>query len=637
VSAIAVLIDAAGATAAVIERMLDAMTARGAGHRAARSFGSIAIGGACNAWERTTAFAGQSAPLATLEGLAIAGDATLYHRADLRRALRSAGIDPRCDDALDLILDAYRAWGAACVERLEGDFAFALWDADRQTLLCARDFSGHRPLFIARTDDRIVMASTVGGVLAAGVPDDLDAITIAATAANLWSAATGTAFRLVKPFHAGTTLEVRPPLEVRTGARWLPPPVRERPGLAFDEAAVALRDLLATVVAERCDPAGPTAVWLSGGRDSTAIFGAGHARPTPESRQHLLPVSISYPEGDAGREDAWIGAVAAMHGAPVHWIPIADIPLVRGAEVRAATRDDVFAHIYECWNRALARGSSAAGARVALGGYGGDQLFHTSEVYLSDLFWRGRPGRAVREWKRMGGRGWRSFVRWVVLPAAPASIVQAVTLARRGRRVLDYLERPLPPWLRQDFAARHGLAEHEQAALPGRPNGRRAADETHFYLACPYFPRILSVVCGLALDEGVELRSPLFDRRLIEFAVGRPREERNDAGDTKRLLRRSMQGLLPAEVLAARLRKTGLTSSYFDRGTQTEAPELFEAAFRDPVLAEFGIVDADRLRERWTWYRRGGGADGVALVCTLHTELWLAARLGRGPGVVRRR
>ncbi len=77
----------------------------------------------------------------------------------------------------------------------------------------------------------------------------------------------------------------------------------------------------------------------------------------------VTPVSISYPEGDPGREDELISAIASHWNSPVHWIDVEQIPLLAGAESNAGQRDGPYAHTYEHWNRALAEGTRSLGAR----------------------------------------------------------------------------------------------------------------------------------------------------------------------------------------------------------------------------------------------------------------------------------
>jgi asparagine synthase (glutamine-hydrolysing) len=580
------------------------------------------------AWEMEAGFSG---PVLGAEeaGLVVVADASLYYRDDLRRALEREGVRASADTPSHLILAAYRAWGPACVERLEGDWAFILWDSNEKRVFCARDFGGRRPLFYAGPGETLVVASTISAVLAhPRCSDELNLVSVAADAAGFFAAPQETAYRDIAVLPAGWSLEHHQG-KTRVWRHWSPPAVRDAGGPPFEEAAEHLRELLTRSVAERLSPSGPTSVWLSGGWDSTAVFGAGQKVLRDRGDDsHLRPVSISYPPGDPGREDELITAVAEHWGAPVRWLDIQNLPLLDHPEARAAARDEPFAHAFEAGNRALGQGSRSTGAHVAFDGFGGDQLFQVSLVYLADLFRTGRWIRLAQEWRQRGQKGgFRSFFHWAVQPVLPPPLLGAARVLRGGRALRSYLERPVPEWIAPDFIRRHSLLERERFHTPVRTGGSHAAHETYWYLTHPYFPRVSARVCSFALEEGVELRAPLYDRRIIEFALSRPVPERSAGRETKRLLRRAVRGLLPEHVLAPRPYRTGTTGSYLDRSLRTLHAPLLEEVFAAPLaLAELGVVDAAVLRQRWgDFVRRGGGNVGMNLLFTLHAELWLRA------------
>ncbi|HET7565614.1 MAG TPA: asparagine synthase-related protein, partial [Gemmatimonadaceae bacterium] len=212
----------------------------------------------------------------------------------------------------------------------------------------------------------------------------------------------------------------------------------------------------------------------------------------------------------------------------------------------------------------------------------------------------------------------------------------AAARLRGGRPLIGYLERQLPPWIRPEFAETHALVERERALSPRRRGRSCAAHETAWYLTYPYFARIFGCVSAINAEEGVELRSPLYDQRVIEFALSRPRTDRSHGRETKRLLRRAMHGLLPDDVLAPRTARTGVTSGYFDRSMRAGFGAL-SGVFDHSVLDALGIIDARVLRRSAAEYQRYGESNlGVRLYFTLQAELWLRAN-GRADGGIPRR
>ena len=615
----------------VLAAVLHAMRRRGADVRDVWRAGHAALGVSRFGWEEPGAPADASLVLAD-EDLVVVTDATLYYRDDLERRLREQRVTARGPGAAHLVAAAYRAWGDAAAAHLEGDFAFIIWDRIHHRVCAARDFGGKRTLFHAQVGETLIVASTIGGVLACpGCPDALDPDEIAATAAGLFSAPGDTCYRSIKRLPAGNTLVAASGACARVTPHWSPPPVVEDTSLAFDDAAVELHRLLGCAVAERLDAGSATSIWLSGGWDSPAIFGMGQeVLRTRRDAGTLLPVSMSYPPGDPGREDELIAAVAGAWRVPVHWLDVGEVPLFDDAFTRATERDEPFAHAFEMWLRALARGSRAVGSHVALDGMGGDQLFQLSDVYLADLL-RGfhwlelaREARA----RRRGGRRTRDLLRQVVQPLLPAGAGALVARLRGGRGLSSYLDPVVPVWMREEFLRGHRLREREDAHIPMRGRRNSAAYETHWYLSHPYFPRVFGCVAAIALEEGVELRSPLYDRRIIDFAVRRPRHERASRSGTKLLLRHAVRDLVPASVLAPRARRTGITSAYFARSLRAEAGPIVERAFRASALAAAGMIDAERFRAVWREYLGPNGEEPSGnFFTTLQTELWLRAHI----------
>jgi asparagine synthase (glutamine-hydrolysing) len=591
-------------------------------------------------WEQSPAFSGDA--LVVTDGeITVVADASLYYREDLRAALARAHIGVTGPSASHLILAAYCAWGADCAARLEGDFAFVIWDARTHTVVAARDFSGKRTLYYSERGSKgsengtLVLSSTAGGALALpGANTALNLIVIAETAAGLWGGSAETCYESVRVLQGGETLTRVAGAPVRLHRHWSPPAASVRNAPPFEEAAIELRKLLVRAVSERLDTEGDTSIWLSGGWDSPAVFAAGaSALDAEHSTRRLLPVSISYPEGDPGREDELIREIAARWNANVHWLDIQHIPLFDHPSERAAARDEPFAHPFEMWHRSLARGTRATNSRVALEGVGGDQLFQVSEVYLADLLRTGHLTELAREWKTKGmsGSGFRNFFRWAIQPNLPGPALAAAQLLRGGRPLVSYLERSLPPWIDPRFARTHSLEQRDRLHAPRITHGSRADRETAWYLSHQYFPRVFGAVSTFAKEEGVEIRSPLYDKRVIELALTRPREERSSGAETKKLLRAAMRGLLPDSILAPRTKRTGVTEGYFARSMREQLPAMVDSAFEHSLLESAGVIDAMEFKRAVREYARGVQSNfSVGLYFTLQTELWLRSHVAVG-------
>ena len=575
------------------------------------------------------------------EGAVCVADAALFHREDLVAALRSAlaeGAHPGRTGLTDssdaeLILLAYRAWGADAPSRLEGDFAFAIWDEGSASGLAAADFAAGRTLFHGSVGRALCVASSLDGLSAhPGFDRKLNLAHLGEVAGGFWAGSAETHFSAASRLLPGHSVlwtaagwKTQPHWTLRGRSPWSTP---ETERLPFAEAAAELRERLVLAVGERIDRS-LAAVWLSGGYDSTAVFAAGQEwlrrAGLPSSR--LLAISMTYPEGDPGREDDLIRAVTRYWGTSSVWVQSDDVPVLAVDPTTVASRDGPWAHPFEGWNRALAAAASESGAGRVLTGSGGDQLFTSPIGQFSDLFWHGEWSALRREWVARRGRGVRLFTRVAVLPGLPRVAYRLATVLRGGRRLQHFLDRTPPPWFRPTFLRAHDLLGRQWHEREWARPGRASQAEMSFYFKTTYAPRVSAAVRGFLAEAGLEMAAPLLDTRVVDLASRRPAEERSLGIESKRLLRESMRGLLPESVLAPRMEKTGLTVGYFERTFRRDLrPAMSQLGAGAMRLADLGIVEPAAFRQAADRYLASRDpALGLPLYLTLQAEWWLRA------------
>jgi len=540
------------------------------------------LGVARYGWECDPSVAGPAQVVASGDWVAVA-DAVLYYQDDLRRRLICAGAFTGGNAAspAGLILHAFRVWGPDCLQYLEGDFAFIVWNRATDEVFAARDFAGSRPLFWAEAGKGIAVASGIEATLAiAGLERRVASGALAINLSGYPALGDATQYEGVHTLPAGHYAHWKSGLPCCTVTRWWTPPAGGE-AVSQEEAALELRTLLVKAVEERALAANTNAIWLS-----------------------------------PGCEDDLIASVAESCSVPIEWIGSESLPVLD------EPGRDPFAHVFAGWLRGLATTASESGARVSFSGYGGDQLFQTSDVFLADLLRQGNLLALGREWMHPRWRGeTTNFLRWAVKPALPAGLRATLASLRGHGAAASHLDRATPPWATAEAGE---LSVVGALAIDPRASGEdHAAHEMRWYLTDPYFPAMTSMVSEIALECGTELRSPLMDERIVRLALSRPQEERSSRGETKRLLRRAMRGLLPAETLEPRSERTGTTGSYFRRGLRLGAdwvPELFSQS----RLADMGLIRPDVFLRWWEWFTEGGeGPWDVALCATVQTERWL--------------
>jgi len=472
-------------------------------------------------------------------------DARLDDRGDLARALRAAG-EPA--DALapaaEMIARAYRAWGPACVERLVGDFAFALWDAPRRRLFCARDPLGVKPFYHAAAPGAFVCSNTLDCVLLhPGVSAALDELAVADFLVHTAQMdAERTIRRAVRALPPGHRLRVEDG-RVHVERYWHLPvdePLRYR---RVGEYADHFEEIFATAVRERTPPGG-VGVLMSGGHDSPAVAAMAVAalRGTTADVKAEVETGVraftAHSSGLFREEEGRYAAMAAeVLGIPVTWH---DVDRYRaferfGADPRMERPEPVpapfLAATVDQWLQA------AGHARVLLTGYGGDAVLRETPSRLTRLAAGGHLLRAAVEaaqYARHHGRLPRPGVRtW---------------LRRDGAEPTT----PIPEWIDPAFARRVDLAGRVAAQASASPASLSSGaphplrPEACEMIAGPLWPHLFATHDPGATGIPLEIRYPFFDVRLIRFLLSIPPAQwYNDKG----LLRIAMRGRLPAPLL----------------------------------------------------------------------------------------
>src|SRR3989441_1827651 len=188
----------------------------------------------------------------------------IYNFRDLRATLQAKGRTFRTQSDTEVVLKAYEAFGPACVERLQGMFAFALWDRPRRRLLLARDRLGIKPLYYAWTDHELLFGSEIKAILAGGsVRPALNESILPEFLATGFVAGQETFFRGVRKLQPGRTLSWAPPDEVRERRYWRLPIATDGAPVTLEERAREVRARLTDAVRSHLMSDVPLGLFLS--------------------------------------------------------------------------------------------------------------------------------------------------------------------------------------------------------------------------------------------------------------------------------------------------------------------------------------------------------------------------------------
>jgi asparagine synthase (glutamine-hydrolysing) len=579
-----------------------------------------------HAWEPAL---GSGSPLHVDAELVVAADASLYYRDDIVRRLSAAGVECRETSSSALIAAAFRAWGPGCVEMLEGDYAFAIWQSDKRSLFAARDPFGTRSLFHWQGRSSVALSSVPDPLrMVAGDPP-LNRNDLVRALVLYHGDGTASPWQGVAELPAGWTLEWKQGGAVKARRSWYPSVRSEWSGGGVSEAGAILSELIGDATQERMAWGG-TAVGMSGGRDSTAMVGAVEARRARSSGSvpPLSVLSFRYPKGDPGNEDPFVREVESALGLDIQWLNTDRMPLFEDAAGEGGRRTRPEPHPFEGQNRALAAAARTGGARVFLNGNGGDNLFGLADSWMADLLRTGRwlrLGREIRE----KGYPMRQLSEVCLKPAIPLGMLDMAE-PLLGRRILSrpWESRP-PPWLRSGILETEGIIEEDREAYRQEIDEQAGSVTERIRLWAflhAGFTRTSSALFDMSLDEGVELRMPFYDKRIADFAWSRPPGDLSHAREHKVILRHAMSGILPDRVIAARPRRTGTTEGYFRRAAKREFLGFARRASSGSRLGDLGLVDPDgfaRAVDRWS---EGDLTDEVLLFTSVCVEFWLRAQ-----------
>ncbi|MCK5002585.1 MAG: N-acetylglutaminylglutamine amidotransferase [Gammaproteobacteria bacterium] len=210
-------------------------------------------------------------------GIALVFNGTIYNYPELRKELQAKGHEFKSTGDTEVILRAYAEWGEACLQRLHGMFAFAIWDTNKKELLVARDRVGIKPLYFSQTDQRLLFASNTQALIHAD--DGIDKNIDAAALHNLFSLhavvpAPRTilkGIRKVKPAHY---MVFKQDGSVEEKRYWTLTAKRPDKKMSEQDWVEAIRNSLKKSVERRVKIADvPVGVLLSGGIDSSLLVG----------------------------------------------------------------------------------------------------------------------------------------------------------------------------------------------------------------------------------------------------------------------------------------------------------------------------------------------------------------------------
>lgn len=523
-------------------------------------------------------------------------DGRLDNLADLARALRYSGEQLRNLTAGRVLLDAYERWGDAVPERLEGDFAFGVWDPGARSLFCARDRVGNRPFHYVFTGSTFAFASDASALLGLPCcPANLDLDFVAEVLASRWTSLDATFWAGLQRLPPAHCLQVEAG-RCRRAVYWRPDAEATLPCRSPEDYAEYYRALLYDVLRQSARSHAPVACEVSGGLDSSALFAvaADLQRQGEWDAPELHGYTLDFRGAGDADEMRYAEAVARHCGKPITAIPPSRMPIAWHLDW-SATHGWPAGYANGVLTRGLRETARDRSARCIVVGVGGDEWLDGYPAYFADAIGAGHwrdLGRMLVEDSRDAGlsRSLYWLARYGIGPLLPEG-------ARRTLHALQHWSSRRDAWLAPAMRQRlhRHLAVQAGEQIPVARVGQRSL---LLQLAGAFGMLARESEERACAYAGLDIRRPFWDRRLIEFAVATPERLRCRGNTTKVTHRRAMRGLLPEEV-RERGSKADFSIAFNQRG-----PEIRD--FLEPALPQIADwVLAPRARRVLDAYASG--------------------------------
>lgn len=496
--------------------------------------------------------AGGNQPIFNEDGsVCVVLNGEIYNFQDLRLELAAKGHRFATQSDTEVIVHLYEEHGPACVERLWGMFAFAIWDSRQGLLLLARDRLGEKPLvYFQAADGGLVFASELQSLLAhPSVPRDVDPAAIDDYLTYLYVPAPHTAYRDVKKLPPGHRLVWR--AGRATVERYWSVTFAHKVALSEADAAARFAELFRDAVRRRLISDVPLGAFLSGGMDSSSVV----AEMAELSQARVKTFSIGFGDRDFD-ELAYAREVADRFDTDHHELVVEP----RALEILP----QLVQHYGEPYGDSSAvptyyvANMTRRHVTVALNGDGGDELLAGYERHWA--------ARMAAHYDRVPALVRHGVIR-PLIPLVPEPRQRRAFL-RRAKRFLAAAHLPVAErYLRwvgaYDRVEKASLyTEQYRQQLNGNDSGQRLRDvlgaessldpvdavqraDTLMYLP----EDLLAKVDIATMANSLEARPPFLDHRLVEFCASLPSAYKLRGRTSKRLLRRLMQDRLPPAVL----------------------------------------------------------------------------------------
>lgn len=615
---------------ALVKRMGDAIAHRGPDGEGFHMMPGIALG------HRRLAIidlAGGQQPMFSKDGLVtVVFNGEIYNFSTLATELKSLGQIFRTRSDTEVILNAWAAWGPDCVKRFEGMFAFALWDSRTETLFMARDRIGKKPLYYAIKDGRrLAFASELKALTAVSwISRKVDPQAVEEYLSLGYVPDPKSIYADIRKLPPAHTLLWKRGEAPRISAYW-DLDLSGRQPISMAAAADELGARLGEAVKKRMVSDVPLGAFLSGGVDSSGIV----AHMARLSSDPVKTCTIGF--GESSHDERGYARILASRYHTDHServLPPDSLTTNTGLlDHVAALYDEPFADMSAVPTYRVC-GVARERVTVALSGDGGDEAFAGYRRYR----WHVRE-HAVRSFLPQGLRGPLFSAMASIYPKldwAPRFLRAKATLSELALNasgayfnnmtlIGDSVRLPLySDSFRADLQGYHAGAVLKDA-FDKAPADQPLLQAQYADLKTWLAGRMLVKVDRASMASGLEVRNPFLDHELFQWGVSLPQRLKLDGSEHKAVLKKSLEPLVPNELLYRAKQGFTMPMAAWLRGPLLP---MIQRAMRSPVLLDAGYFKPKALEDMVTRHASGQRDHTQALWCLWMFERFLAREAG---------
>ena len=546
----------------------------------------------------------------------------IYNHGQLRDELEAHGHRYRTKSDTETILHLYEEYGAECVQRLRGMFAFAIWNRRERRLFIARDRMGIKPLYYRFDGATFLFGSEIKAILRyPGEKPEFNQTVLAEYLAFGYIAGPETMFAGIRKLLPGHTLEIGESGELKISQYWDLSASQEASGRPRVYYVNGYRDLLEQAVASHLMSDVPLGVFLSGGLDSSVVA----ALTQKIRRDPVESFSVGYSE-EAFSELPYARQVAEHLGSKHHQIQVSSHDFFAMLPTLIWHEDEPIA-----WPSSVALYFAARLAKsrvkVVLTGEGSDETL---------------GGYARYAWTLMNSR--MSSAYRTLTPAILRRLVRDCLRARYSsaslRRKLEhtFLMRDGEAWRSFHFDNFYSAFSAEEQGELLAPQSQGAAGDAYRntlrYWDCSsgdllhrmlytdsktYLVELLMKQDQMSMAASIESRVPFLDHNLVEFTASIPSRYLIRGMEGKSILKSAAEDLLPRSIIYRK--KLGFPTPWSQ--WLSAALDSLEAKLLEPRSLDRGIWRGEAVARLFAEHRAGGRDHGDRIWRLLNLELWL--------------